>query len=102
MGTPPTAGQPEPRTMPAGQDGPQPVTAVTGTSAVRGHREAAGMHPSQAFPQNQASLAPAKGSSPVWAGRRAHHLCPECLWAGEDCVPIYVTWGNALLFKWGN
>lgn len=43
-----------------------------------------------------------KGSSPVWAGHRAHHLGPECLRAGKDCVPIYVTWGNVLLFKWGN
>lgn len=34
-----------PKVMPAGQDSPQPVASVTGTSAVRNHREAEGRHP---------------------------------------------------------
>lgn len=45
MGTPTTASLLEPRIIPAGQDSPQPVATVTGTSAVRNHREAEGMHP---------------------------------------------------------
>lgn len=43
-----------------------------------------------------------KGHLPIRAGRGAHHLCPERLGQGRAEVPIYLTWGDVLLFQWGN
>lgn len=47
-------------------------------------------------PQHRASRAP------IWARPRAPHLRQNAYGQGRPAVPIYLTWGNVLLFKRGN
>lgn len=57
----------------------------------------AGKAPLLSIPTKPGLPGAGEGSSPFWAGHRAHHLGQEYYQAEEDCVPIYGTWGNVLL-----